>query len=65
MARKGEFKKNANARSVRQREYQSSREQKENRAARNQARKEAMRDGKVRKGDGKHIDHKTPLASGF
>lgn len=64
MARKGEFKKNANARSVRQREYQSSREQKENRAARNQARKEAMRDGKVRKGDGKHIDHKTPLARG-
>lgn len=64
MARKGEFKKTANARSVRQRKYQSSKEQKTNRAARNQARQEAMRDGKVSKGDGKEVDHKRPFAHG-
>lgn len=64
MPTKGAYKKGANARSVRQRDYQGSPEQKKNRAARNKARREAMRDGKVRKGDGKDIDHKVPLSKG-
>ena len=57
MAKKGEFKKNAKADSIRQRKYNSSPEQKKNRASRNAARRQAERDGKVRKGDGKDIDH--------
>jgi len=57
MPRKGEFKKNAKADSVRQREYNSSPEQKKNRASRNAARAEAAKAGKVRKGDGKEVDH--------
>jgi hypothetical protein len=35
-----------------------------NRAKRNTARRRAEREGKVSKGDGKHVDHKKPLASG-
>ena len=35
-----------------------------NRAKRNTARRRAMRDGKVSKGDGKHIDHKKHLSAG-
>jgi hypothetical protein len=35
-----------------------------NRAKRNTARRRAEREGKVSKGDGKHVDHKTPLSSG-
>ena len=38
--------------------YHSKPEQKKNRASRNQARREAEASGKVRKGDGKDIDHK-------
>lgn len=34
------------------------------RAKRNAARDDAMEDGKVRKGDGKHVDHKKPLTEG-
>jgi hypothetical protein len=44
--------------------YQGSEEQKKNRAARNKARRAAIRDGKASKGDGKDIDHKKPLRSG-
>ena len=57
MPAKGQFKKNAKADSIRQRKYNSSPEQKKNRASRNAARRQAERDGKVRKGDGKDIDH--------
>ena len=39
-------------------------EQKEARAQRNAARREAEREGKVHKGDGKDVDHKTPLSKG-
>lgn len=46
------------------RDYHSKPEQKRKRAQRNQARAEAERDGKVRKGDGKDVDHKKPLRSG-
>jgi hypothetical protein len=35
-----------------------------NRAKRNTARRRAEREGKVSKGDGKHIDHKKNLSSG-
>lgn len=38
-------------------DYQGTSEQKKRRAQRNQARREAIREGKVSKGDGKEIDH--------
>ena len=34
------------------------------RAKRNKARRELMREGLVKKGDGKVVDHKTPLTKG-
>lgn len=37
--------------------WASSEEQKKNRAARNKARRQLMREGKVRKGDGLEVDH--------
>ena len=58
MAKKGEYKKGATADSIRQRKYNSSPEQKKNRASRNAARRAAERAGKVRKGDGRDVDHK-------
>lgn len=64
MAKLGERKKNAKARTVREREYDGSPARKKARAARNKARRQAMRDGKVRKGDGKDVDHKKPLSQG-
>jgi len=45
-------------------EYQGTPEQKKNRAQRNKARREMEREGKVTKGDGKDVDHKTPLSKG-
>ncbi len=45
-------------------EYNSSPEQKKRRAARNQARAEAVKDGRAKKGDGKDVDHKKPLSKG-
>jgi hypothetical protein len=42
----------------------ASAKQKKQRAARNKARAEAVKSGKVRKGDGKDIDHKIPLNKG-
>jgi len=39
-------------------------EDKKNRAARNRNRAEAEKAGRVHKGDGKEISHKTPLARG-
>lgn len=44
--------------------YQGSEEQKKKRAKRNKARRTLQREGKVRKGDGKDVDHKKPLAKG-
>ena len=40
------------------RKYHSSKKMKQERALRNKNRREAIRQGRVRKGDGKHIDHK-------
>lgn len=58
MARKGEYKKGAKKRSVQQRKYNGTAAQKKRRAQRNTARRQAEKAGKVRKGDGKDIDHK-------
>jgi hypothetical protein len=58
MAKKGQFKKGATADSIRQREYNSKPSSKKDRASRNAARSEAEKAGKVRKGDGKDVDHK-------
>lgn len=58
MARRGEFKKNATADSVRQRKYNGSAEQKKRRAERNASRRKMEKAGKVRRGDGKDVDHK-------
>jgi hypothetical protein len=44
--------------------YDGTEEQKKKRAARNAARAKLEREGKVRKGDGKHVDHKKPLSKG-
>lgn len=38
-------------------EYHASPEQKKRRAQRNAARRKAMKEGKVKKGDGKEVDH--------
>lgn len=58
MPKKGQFSKTATADSIRQRKYNSKPSSKKDRASRNAARSEAMKDGKVRKGDGKDIDHR-------
>ena len=58
MARRGERKANAKPDSVRQRKYNSSPAQKKRRAQRNAARRKMLKAGKVKKGDGKDVDHK-------
>jgi len=44
--------------------YHAKPEQKKKRAARNKARSTMEKAGKVKKGDGKDVDHKKPLAKG-
>jgi hypothetical protein len=44
--------------------YQGKPEQIKNRAKRNAARAEMMKAGRVKKGDGKDVDHKRPLSKG-
>lgn len=44
------------------REYHAKPEQKKRRALRNKARRQAEKRGAVKKGDGKEVDHKTPLS---
>lgn len=46
------------------RTYGAREDQKKNRAKRNAARRKLMREGKVRKGDGKDVDHAVPLDKG-
>jgi 5-methylcytosine-specific restriction endonuclease McrA len=46
------------------REYHAKPEQKKNRAKRNAARSMLAKKGAVSKGDGKDVDHKTPIRSG-
>lgn len=45
-------------------EYNSRPEQRKARSERTTARNAAIKDGLVRRGDGKDIDHKTPLSKG-
>ena len=58
MARDGKKDPNAKPESKRKRKYNGSAKQKKNSASRNKARNEAIKAGKVKKGDGKEIDHK-------
>lgn len=44
--------------------YNATEEMKKKRAMNNEARSIMMKEGKVKKGDGKDVDHKTPLRSG-
>lgn len=44
--------------------YHSKPKQKKNRAMRNAARRAMEKDGRVKKGDGKDVAHKKPLAKG-
>ena len=44
--------------------YHSKPEQRKNRSKRTVARRQAEKDGRVKKGDGKDLDHKKPLRSG-
>lgn len=44
--------------------YQGTEEQKKNRAERNAARRELMREGRVHKGDGQDVDHRKPIVKG-
>lgn len=46
------------------RTYHASEEQKKNRAARNAARAKLAKAGRVKKGDGKDVDHRKMLSSG-
>ncbi len=64
MPKKGQFKAGASKRSKQQRKYNSSAKQKKNRATRNAARRRAEKNGRVRKGDGKDVDHKRKLKDG-
>jgi hypothetical protein len=64
MPAKGDLKKNPSKRTAQQRDYDRSPEVKKKRAMRNKARRQAIREGEVSKGDGKDIDHKKPLRSG-
>lgn len=63
MPQKGEFKKGATADSIRQRKYNSKPEQKKRRAERNASRAVMAKAGKVRKGDGKDVDHRNHKTS--
>ena len=58
MPAKGQFKAGATADSIRQRKYNSKPESKADRASRNAARSTMEKAGKVKKGDGKDVDHK-------
>lgn len=58
MPGKGQTKRNAKASSVQKRAYNARPEQKKRRAERNAARREMEKQGRVRKGDGKDVDHK-------
>lgn len=58
MAKKKTTLPNTEGRKRAQAKYNSKPEQKKRRAERNASRREMMKAGKVRKGDGKDVDHK-------
>jgi hypothetical protein len=47
-----------------ERKYDGKPEVKKKRAARNRARRQLEKEGKVHVGDGKDVDHKTPMSKG-
>lgn len=49
---------------VKERKYDSKPEVMARRAKRKQARRDLEKEGLVKKGDGKHVDHKVPLSKG-
>lgn len=51
-------------RNYKQERLAESPKRKKDRAERNKARRQAMKKEQVKKGDGKHIDHKKPLRQG-
>lgn len=59
---KGDTKANAKPASVAKRAY--NKKTSKQRVMRNKARREAVKDGRVKKGDGKEVDHKNPLRKG-
>ena len=61
--KRGEFKKTSKKRSLYQRKYNSTPDQKRRRAERNKARRELERSGRVAKGDGKDVDHRNKNTS--
>ena len=64
MAKKGQTKANAKARTVRERAYDGSAKRKKDRAARNKARRKAIREGRAKVGDNTAVDHIKPLSKG-
>ena len=64
MPKRGQTSSSAKPNSVRQRKFNSKPQQKKNRAARNKARAQAERAGKVKKGDNKVVHHKKRLGAG-
>lgn len=58
MPKKGQYKAGATADSIRQRKYNGSPEQLKRRAQRNASRRKMEKAGKVKKGDGKDVDHR-------
>ena len=64
MPKKGQTKATASKRSKQQRKYNGTAKQKRNRALRNAARRRAEKNGRVKKGDGKDVDHKRKLKDG-
>lgn len=65
MPKKGYIKKNAKPRTVRERAYDSTPERKKARAERNRKRNEALKKGRVKKGDGKVVNHKKKISKGL
>ncbi len=58
MPAKGQYKSNAKEASVKKRAFNAQPEQKKRRAERNASRRKMEAAGKVRKGDGKDVDHR-------
>lgn len=63
MPKLGQTKSNAKARTKRERAYDGSPARKKARAERNRARNAAKKKGLVKKGDGKVVNHKKPIAT--
>jgi len=63
MAKKGEYKTGATKDSIRQREYNSQPEQVKRRAERNASRAKAVKEGVIKKGDSRDVDHKNHKTS--